>query len=253
VAVRVKLFLVILLLATLLLPGCAVEEQGSGGEPTNETVIPSGELANGIMIPSSLQSWEVFAGFVNTTPPLGVFPYMFGEWSPKNMDPYAMPKGASEEGFLQGFGGEFPEMLYTKRGETPKVTPNMSDWEAWLSTDSNTSEAANMTFWLVLSFLVLKYENTEFAERSFNSISAVQELQGSTYNGLALKSGIHSLDYWEDDMWEESTALCYLIHSGCFVIYFYGRDDVARDALDRLIEAFGVKSSSNQTQAGNTS
>jgi len=233
----VKGLLAVLLTAVLLLPGCARENQGPGGEPAKE-----------IVIPSSLEPSYVFAGFVNTTPPLGVFLYMAGEWSRENMDPYAMPEGASEEGFLRGFGGDFPDILYTKKGETPKETPNMSDWsdwEAWFFTDSNTSEAANITSWLVLSFRVLKYENTEFAEKSFTNISVAQELQDSTYNGVALKSGIHSLDYWEEDEWEKSTALCYLIHSGCFIIYLYGQDDVARDALDRTIEAFGVESGSN--------
>jgi len=247
----VKALLAVLLIAVLLLSGCAKENQGPSGEPANETVIPGGEPAKEIVIPSSLDSWEVFAGFVNITPPLGLFPYMFGEWSPKNMDPYAMPEGASEEGFLRGFGGDFPEILYTKKGETPKIS-NISDWEAWFSTDSNTTEAGNMTFWLVLWFVVLKYENTEFAERSFTNISVAQELQDSTYNGVALKSGIHSPYSWEEDMFEESTELCYLIHSGCFIIFFYGHDDIARDTLDRTIDTFGVKSSFNRTQAGNT-
>jgi len=42
-------------------------------------------------------------------------------------------------------------------------------------------------------------------------------------------------------VWDELNQPCYLIHSGCFVIYFFGRDDVAKDMLDRIIAAFGVK------------
>lgn len=45
---------------------------------------------------------------------------------------------------------------------------------------------------------------------------------------------------WEEfEYWDEPTMPRYLIHSNCFVIYFFGRDDVANDMLDRIIVAFG--------------
>jgi hypothetical protein len=90
------------------------------------------------------------------------------------------------------------------------------------------------------------YEDMESAERSFINISEAQELQDSTYGGITLKSGSYSLASWWEELekyveWDKSTMPCYLIHSGPFVIYFYGREDVDKDILDRIIVAFGVE------------
>ena len=216
-----KGLLAVLLTVVLLLPGCAAENQGSGGEPAKEIVIPT----------SLSEPWEVIGPVLSTSPrAVSVLPPDFcGEWSREHIGLYDMPDGASIEGFLKGFGCGFPDLFYTKRNR----------------------RVAGIGGLIVLDFCVLKYENAEFAESSYANISATLDLQDLTYQGVSLKSGIYPMP-WAEETWGTTNATCYFIHSDCFVICITGRDDVARDALDRTIEAFGVESSSNQTQAGNT-
>jgi len=190
--------------------------------------------ADELVISSSMSPYEVFNETANAGPQIKSWPFMLGKWTVEDMDPYAMPQGASEEKFIEGFGGAIPELYYTKRDE---------------------KKAGYGPFKLVLDISILKYEDTESAERSFINISEAQELQDSTYGGIILKNGSYTLPSWWEEMkveWSESTMPCYLIQSNCFIIYLYGRDDVAKDMLDRIIVAFGVESTSNQTQAGNT-
>ena len=140
-----------------------------------------------------------------------------------------MPEGASTEGFLKGFVCSFPDLFYTKRNR----------------------RVAGIGGLIVLDYHVLKYENAEFAESSYANISATLELQDLTYQGVSLEGGIYPLP-WAEETWGATSATCYFIHCDCFVICIIGRDDVAQDALDRTIEAFGVESTSNQTQAANS-
>ena len=133
-----------------------------------------------------------------------------------------MPQGATEEQFIEGYLTAISESLYIKR-----------DGE----------QAGYGLFRLVSCIFILKYEDTESAERSFVNISEAQELQDLTYGGIALKNSSYSLPYWEgleEYYWNEPSQPCYLIHSGCFIIYLYGREDVLNDMLDRIIVAFGV-------------
>jgi len=190
--------------------------------------------ADELVISSSMSPYEVFNETANAGPQIKSWPFMLGKWTVEDMDPYAMPQGASEEKFIEGFGGAIPELYYIKR---------------------DGKKAGYGPFKLVLDISILKYEDTESAERSFINISEAQELQDSTYGGIILKNGSYTLPSWWEEMkveWSESTMPCYLIQSNCFIIYLYGRDDVAKDMLDRIIVAFGVESTSNQTQAGNT-
>jgi len=193
---------VVLLLVTSVLPGCNKERQ--------------------LVIPSSLSPYEVFNETANAGPFIYTYPFFQGVWSAKHMDPYAMPQGATEEQFTEGYNAVIPEFLYIK-----------NDGE----------QAGYAEYKLVLYIAVLKYEDTESASRSFINISETQELQDLTYGGIVLKNGTHTLAWWEQPepgMWDESTMPCYLIQSNCFVIYFFGRDDVTKDMLDRIIVAFGV-------------
>jgi len=190
--------------------------------------------ADELVISSSMSPYEVFNETANAGPQIKSWPFMLGKWTVEDMDPYVMPQGASEEKFIEGFGGAIPELYYIKR---------------------DGKKAGYGPFKLVLDISILKYEDTESAERSFINISEAQELQDSTYGGIILKNGSYTLPSWWEEMkveWSESTMPCYLIQSNCFIIYLYGRDDVAKDMLDRIIVAFGVESTSNQTQAGNT-
>lgn len=203
---------VVLLLVTSVLPGC-----------NEEPLVEADEL----VIPSSMSPYEVFNETANAGSYIETWPFMLWEWTIEDMHPYAMyyamPQGASEEQFIEGFGGAVPELFYTKR---------------------DGKRAGYGLFKLVLDISVLKYEDTESAKRSFLNISETQELQDSTYGGIALKNGTHSLASWEypePEAWDEPNQPCYVIHSGCFVIYFYGRQDVINDVLDRIIVAFGVK------------
>jgi hypothetical protein len=199
---------VVLLMMISVLPGC------------NEELPPV--EADELVIPPSLDTVQVFNKTANAGPRIGLWPYLQEKWSAEHMNPYAMPQGATEEQFIKGFNAYLPESLYIKR---------------------DGKRAGYRPFGIVSYIAVLKYGDTESAERSFVNISETQELQDSTYGGIALKNSTYTLDPWweQSDYWEESTMPCYLIHSGCFVIYFYGRQDVLNDMLDRIIVAFGVK------------
>jgi hypothetical protein len=201
---------VVLLLVTSVLPGC-------NRQPPVE--------ADKLVIPSSLEPYEVLKEITNAGPSIGTFPFMLGPLSLDDIELWG-PQGASEEPFIKGFGSSLPEIFYTKR-DGKRVGYGL--------------------FKLVLDIAVLKYGDTESAERSFVNISETQELQDSTYGGIDLKNGTYTLPRWWEELgekgpeWDESTMPFYLIHSGCFVIYFYGREDLTKDMLDRIIVAFGVK------------
>jgi len=210
---------IIALMFTSVLPGC-------NRQPPVE--------AEELVIPSSLSSYEVFNETANAGPRLVTWRFFVDGWTAEDIDPYGMPEGACEEQFIEAFSAAFPEVFYaTRDGE----------------------RAGYELFKMVLWIVILKYADTESAERSFVNISEAQGLQNLTYGGITLKNSTYSIPYWEgveEYYWDERNQPCYLIHSGCFVIHFYGREDVAKDMLDRIIVAFGVKSSSNQTQTGNT-
>jgi len=198
---------VVLLIAASVLPGC-----------NNE--LPPVE-ADKLVIPSSMSPYEVFNETANAGPRIQTLPFFQGKWSAKYIDPYAMPQGATEEQFIEGYGAGIPQFMFIKRGG---------------------KRVGYGLFKLVLFISVLKYEDTESASRSFINISETQELQDLTYGGITLKSAIRSLPWWEDTkMWDESAVPYYLIQSNCFIIYLYGREDAANDMLDRIIVAFGVK------------
>ena len=199
---------VVLLLVTSVLPGC-------NKEPPVE--------AEELVIPSSLEPEEVLVEAANAGPLIQPLPYFQEGWTAKYMAPYAMPPGATGEQFLEGYYLETSEFLYIKR---------------------DGKQAGDELYKLVLHIAVLKYEDTESAERSFVNISETEELQDSTYGGIDLKSGSCSLPSWweEFEYWDGGPTMPgYLIQSDCFVIYLYGRDDVTKDMLDRIIVAFGVK------------
>jgi hypothetical protein len=153
--------------------------------------------ADELVIPPSLDTVQVFNETANAGPRIGLWPYGYGQeaWSAEHMDPYAMPQGATEEQFSKGYLAVIPESKYIKR---------------------DGKRAGYGWFRLVSCIIILKYENIKSAERSFVNISETQELQDSTYGGIALKNGTYTLaPRWEQyDYWDESTMPCYLIHSG---------------------------------------
>jgi hypothetical protein len=202
---------VVLLMVTLVLPGC------------NEELPPV--EADKLVIPSSTTPVEVFNETANAGPYVCPLPFYQNVWSAEYMRPDFMPEGALEEQFIEGYCAVLTELFYIKRD----------------------GERVGCGFYKIVSVIViLKYEDIGPAEKSFISVSETQQLQNSTYGGITLKNGTHSLDEWKEaevkiGEWDESVVPCYVIHSDCFVIYFYGRDDVTKDILDRIIVAFGVK------------
>jgi len=199
--------IVILLTGTAVLPGCK----------------PPAEV-NKLVIPSSLMPVEVFKEVAINDSYSEILPLFDGKWSAEHTDPADMPQGATMEQFTGGYLAIVPEVTYTMR---------------------NGERAGWGYVRLVLHIVILKYETESDAERSFINISKTQQLQNLTYDGIALKNGTHTLTWVEEegegDYWDNSTISCYLIHSGCFVIYYYGREDILSDMLDRIIVAFGVK------------
>ena len=195
---------VVLLMMISVLPCC------NEGQPT--------EL---LVIPSFASPYEVFNAIANAGPYIRVSPFPAQDiWVAGHMISEVMPQGALDEQFVEGYYAIPTELYYVKRdGEQAGCEETKP----------------------VLFIAILKYEGTESAKRSFINIGETQELQDSTYGDLVLKRGTYSLDEWEPGAWRESTVPCYLIHSGCFVIYFYGREDVDKDMLDRIIVTFGVK------------
>ena len=198
---------VVLLMVISVLPGC------NEGQPTE------------LVIPSSMEPEEVLTEIANAGPLIQILLYFAGGWTVEDihLNLYDMPGGALEEQFDEGFEASILESLYIKR---------------------DGKQAGFRDFKLVSHIAILKYEDTESAERSFVNISETQEFQNLTYDGITLKNGTHTLDPWwweEYDYWDEPNQPCYLIQSNCFVIYFYGRQDVINDMLDRIIVAFGVE------------
>jgi hypothetical protein len=198
---------VVLLMMISVLPGC---NEGQTVE------------ANKLVIPSSMSPFEVFNETANAGPYVFTLPSYQNVWSAKYIIPDVMPQGALEEQFIEGYYAALSELYYIKR-DGKQVGYGIYTVVSWI--------------------VVLKYEDMESAERSFINISETQQLQDSTYGAIALKKGTYSLDEWwkEAGVWNESIVPCYVIQSGCFVIYFYGRDDVTNDMLDRIIVTFGVK------------
>jgi len=198
---------VVLLMMISVLPGCNNEQ------PPVE--------ADKLVIPSSLSSYEVFNETANAGPYIYILPFPYQDvWVAEYMIPDVMPQGALEEQFIEGYYAAPTELYYLKR-DGKQVGYGEYTVVSWIA--------------------VLKYEDMESAERSFINISETQQLQDSTYRDIALKKGTYSLDeLWEPGAWRESIVPCYVIHSGCFVIYFYGRQDVLNDMLDRIIVSFGV-------------
>jgi len=197
---------IIALMFTSVLPGC------------NEELPPV--QAEELVIPSSMRSDKVFNKIASTDPPIENWPFFQGGWTANHIDQCCMPQGAFEEQFIDAFSAAFSELLYVKR---------------------NGERAGFRPYTIVSDITILKYEDTESAERSFINISETQELRDSTYRGITLNSGTYTLTYCDDPkMWDEDSMPCYLIHSGPFVIYFFGREDVAKDILDRIIVTFGV-------------
>ena len=199
---------VVLLLVTSVLPGC------------NEELPVE---ADKLVIPSSLTPVEVFWEIAVINSYSDILPLLDDEWTAEYMEPYAMPQGATEEQFIEGYHAVVPEATYTKR-----------DGE----------RAGGGYYILAVDAIVLKYENPESAKRSFINISETNGLQNLTYEGIALKNGTWTLaSWWEEfeeyDYWDNFTMPCHLIQSGCFVIHFYGREDIINDMLDRIIVAFG--------------
>jgi hypothetical protein len=193
---------VVLLMVTLVLPSC-------------NNALPPVE-ADELVIPSSLQPYEVSEEIFPEYPP---FPYGTMEWKPpEDIDWPYIACVAPEQGFIEGFLQEFLAHFYIMRNGTRASDEGMA-----------------------LRFIVLKYQTTEFAEGSYIHIGKAFELEDLTYHGIALKSGPEYVYKGEKKWWGISNPPSYLIHSGCFVIYFFGRDDVTKDALDRIIVAFGVK------------
>ena len=199
---------VVLLMMISVLPGC------------NEELPPV--QADELVIPSSLTPVEVFKEVAITDSYFEILPLLNAEWTAEYMESTGMPQGATEEQFVEAYLADVPEVTYT-----------MSDGK----------RAGWGYYTFVLHIVILKYEDTQSAERSFISISETQQLQNLTYEGIALENGTHTLTWWEEESedWDESTMPCYLIQSNCFVIYFHGREDVDKDILDRIIVAFGVK------------
>ena len=90
----------------------------------------------------------------------------------------------------------------------------------------------------LLIFHVLKYENTEFAQRSYDGISEALEFQNFSYRNITLKAYVEP----PSEVLSVSNSWGYNINSGCFVILIitFGAPDVAQDALDRTIATFGI-------------
>jgi len=201
------LMIVVLLMGTAVLPGCK----------------PPAEV-NKLVIPSSLTPVEVFKEVAITDSYSEILPLFDREWVAGDIDPYITLPGAGEEQFIEGYGAAVPEVTYTMRD---------GKRAGWGYTR------------LVIEVFILKFETPESAKRSFINISETNGFQNLTYEGITLKNGTYTLPWWQEesegDYWDNFTMPCYLIHSGCFVIYYYGREDVLSDMLDRIIAVFGVR------------
>ena len=168
------------------------------------------ELAKEIVIPPSLRPREV----VEEIFPENCFALNLKE---EFVDISHAWSGAGEEGFVEGYtAGSYNYTM--ANGTTIRADPYS---ESGLP---------------ILAFQVLKYENTEFANRSYEGFDEADEVQNLTYRNINLKTFVEppSKGLSAGKSWG------YIIHSSCFVVIFGGLPDVAQDALDRTIATFGV-------------
>ena len=169
--------------------------------------------AKEIVIPSSLSSTDVMKQIYSDNPSS----FILGE----SLAISDLPDGAWEEGFAEGYRDPFGGGWYIKRDGSPVKKSYEYD--------------------LVLIFKVLKYESTEFAERSYDGIGEAYGFHNLTYRNIPFKTGVKpASEYGGESLWGVSNVYFYVVHSGCFIIHIEGHDDIARDALDRTIDTFGV-------------
>ena len=165
--------------------------------------------ATEIVIPPSLSPTDVVEE---------IFPDQYSDFTLESLSTGTLPRGAGKEGFVNGYDAW--SLNYTKADGTtlraaggPEVLP-------------------------LLIFYVLKYENTEFAQRSYDGISEALEFQNFSYRNITLKAYVEP----PSEVLSVSNSWGYNINSGCFVILIitFGAPDVAQDALDRTIATFGI-------------
>lgn len=176
------------------------------------SVLPGCNEEQQLVIPSSLSPQEVVEE---------IFPEHYFCFTLKEelVNTSYLWEGAGKEGFVEGYAAG--SYNYTKAdGTTIRAAPQS---ESGLP---------------LLIFEVLKYENTEFAKRSYDGFGGAHELQNLTYRNITLKAWLESAS----EVSSVSDSSAYVIHSGCFVIFIltFGLPDVARDALNRTIDTFGV-------------
>jgi hypothetical protein len=166
-----------------------------------------------LVIPSSLSSMEV----VEEIFPANPMRFILGE----DLNAIYLPEGACQEGFVGGYGEPFFGAGYTMRDGSPV---NQSKHEL-----------------PILDFKVFKYESTEFAQRSYDGIGGAYGFQNLTHRNIALKTAVQpASEYDGENYWGVYNLSFYVVESGCFIIFFYGHDDIVQDALDRVIDTFGV-------------
>lgn len=176
------------------------------------------ELIKQIMIPSSLDPYNILTQFVPYIPPWGeniTEDHLF--WSTEFWISYPC------KGFVKGFSTSWIGLPWIKKDNTiikPPADP----------------------YGFILKIAVLKYERPEFSEDDFNRISNKQDFRDWTFEGLKLKTKVGSqinmnfLEELNPDQYQQS-----LICSGNFIIYVFGLKEAVKDTISRLIDRYEVK------------
>lgn len=178
------------------------------------------ELIRKVLIPSSLEPFEVMQQFVPHIPP-------GGERVTKN-DFLFYFNATSNQGFAKGFSVIWHgELYWVKKGGTKVYGPDDP-------------------YGFILDLVVLKYEDSESAREDYDKISAKQEFSDTVFKGVELrtKSGISlAMERWGQElpMPEQQECQQYLLKSNNFIIYTFGLKEATEDVIMRVIDQYAVE------------
>lgn len=174
-----------------------------------------------VIIPSSLESYEVMIQFVPYIPPSG-------EERISEEDYLEYFEITPNQGFTKGLGVIWHRAAY------------------WIKKDGTKVYGPDDSYGFILDVSVLKYENPEFAREDYDKISTKQEFIETTLEGFKLKtkSGVPPVTRgWIKMGMEPKAEQCqqYLIYSNNFIIYLSGLKEAAADAVTRIIDLYRVE------------
>lgn len=191
----------------------ALSKQKSEPSSSQSEQIKS-ESIRKVLIPSSLEPFEVMQQFVPHIPPGG------GRVTKNDFLFYF--DTASNQRFAKGFSVIWHGELY------------------WIKKGGAKVYGPDDPYGFILNLVVLKHEDSESAREDYDKISAEQEFSDTVFKGVKLrtKSGISlAMRRWSQEfpMPEQQECRQYFLKSNNFIIYAFGLKEAAEDVMIRVI------------------